>query len=162
MPAENVHRLIIDSITRGQGEQMPEEVQEFLLMPIMDVLLSEIQDVCSADCRRMSSLDRNLLTNGEDEVENYWLRLEAPGLDELAERQILRIESFKEACVVGFPVDEKVHCPLFLQEPTVKNTGELLAIIKSVAAFRKVQAAEKREVERREKAKREATASKST
>jgi hypothetical protein len=160
LPAENVHRLIVDSVTRGQGEEMPEQVQEFLLMPIMDVLLSEIQDVCSSDCRRMSCLDRNFLTNDEYEVENYWLRLEASGLDEPTERQILRVESFKEPCVVGFPVDEEAHCPLFLQEPTVKNSGELLAIIKSVAAFRKRQATEKRGIERREKAAREAAKTK--
>jgi hypothetical protein len=156
LPAENVHKLITDSMAGDKGKEMPEDVQEFLLMPIMDVLLSEIQDVCSADCRRMSCTDRNFLTEENDEVENYWLRLEGQGLEEPAQRQILRIESFAAPCVVGFPVDEKVHCPLFLQEPSVKNTGELLAIVKSVAAFRKRQAAEKRDVERREKAEREA------
>jgi hypothetical protein len=146
--AEDVHKLIMHSITRGEGGEMPEDVQELLLMPIMDVLLSEIQDVCSSDCRRMSSLDRNILADGENEIENDWLRLEGSGLEEPAQRSIIRLESFKEPCVVGFPVDEKVHCPLFLREPTIKNTGELLAIIKSVAAFRKGQAAEKREIER--------------
>lgn len=156
LPAENVHKLITDSITRGKGEDIPEDVQAFLLMPIMDALLSEIQDVCSSDCRRMSCLDRNVLTNENDEVENYWLRLEGQGLEEPAQRQILRLENFAAPCVVGFPVDDKVHCPLFLQEPSVKNTGELLAIIKNVATFRKRQAAEKRDVERREKAAREA------
>jgi hypothetical protein len=161
LPAENVQRLVFDSITLGQGEDMPKSIQEFLLMPIMDVLLSEIQDVCSSDCRRMSSLDRSFLTDGEDEVENYWLRLEAPGLDEPKEKRILRIESFKEPCVVGFPVNEKTHCPLFLQEPTVKNVGELLAIIKSVVTFRKRQAADKREQERRKEVSRNTTGSKS-
>jgi hypothetical protein len=155
LPADDVHRLIVDSITHGQVKETPEDVQEFLLVPIMDVLLSEIQDVCSSDCRRIS-IDRNLLTNGEDEVENYWLRLEAPSLEEPTERYILRLENFKAPCVVGFPVDEKVHCPLFLQEPTAKNTGELLAIVKSVAAFRKRQAADKRDHDRREKAARDA------
>jgi hypothetical protein len=160
LPAENVHKLITDSITRSKREEVPEDVQEFLLMPIMDVLLSEIQDVCSSDCRRMSSMNRNVLTDGNDEVENYWLRLEGQGLEEPAQRQILRLESFAAPCVVGFPVDEKVHCPLFLQEPSVKNTGDLLAIIKRVAAFRKRQAAEKRDVERREKVAREAASAK--
>lgn len=156
LPAENVYKLIKDSITRGKGEDMPEDVQEFLLMPVIDVLLSEIQDVCSSDCRRVSSMDRNVLTDGNDEVENYWLRLERQGLEEPAQRQILRLESFTAPCIVGFPVDEKIHCPLFLQEPSVKNMGELLAIIKSVAAFRKRQAAEKRDVEHHEKTARDA------
>lgn len=152
LPAENVHNLILDSITRGERDAMPDSIQEMLLMPIMDVLLSEMQDVCSCDCRRMISLDRNLLAN-DDELEDYWLRLEEPTLEEATERQVLRIESFKEPCVVGFPVNETVHCPLFAQEPNIKNMGELLAIIKDIALFRKGQAAEKRKTERHRQAK---------
>jgi hypothetical protein len=35
-----------------------------------------MQDVRSADCARMSSLDRKTLTTDKDEVEDYWLRLD--------------------------------------------------------------------------------------
>jgi len=45
---------------------------------------------------------------------------------------------------VGFPVNDKVHCPLFSQPASIKNIDEFLAIIKTVAAFRKGQAAKKR------------------
>jgi hypothetical protein len=48
-------------------------------------------------------------------------------------------------------VNEKVHCPLFLHTPSLKNVEELLTIVKSVAVFRKHQAAEKREKDGREK-----------
>jgi hypothetical protein len=148
LPAENVTRLINDSIFRDKREQMPEEVQEFLLMPIADQLLSEMQDVCSSDCRRVSVLDRNTLTEDKDEVSEYWLRLEPDGIEEPNERQILRFEKLDAPCVVGFPVDKDNHCPLFGVQPSVKNVSELLTIIKRVGAFRKGQAAEKREAER--------------
>jgi hypothetical protein len=77
----NSARLITDSLMRGKELSMPEDVQEYLLMPIMDQLLSEIQDVCSSDCSRMSRMDRGALTSDQDEVENYWMRLEPQGLD---------------------------------------------------------------------------------
>ena len=117
LPAENVARLITDSIVLGKGGEMPEGVQEFLLMPIADQLLSEMQDVCSADCRRMSSLDRSALTDDKDEVDDYWLRLEAEGVEEPTERRVMRLELLDAPCIVGFPVDKDHHCPLFLFEP---------------------------------------------
>ena len=146
--AENVARLIIDSILLDKGDEMPEDVQQFLLMPIADQLLSEIQDVCSSDCRRMYSINRAALTEDKDEVKDYWLRLEPAGVGEPTEQRFVRMERFDAPCVVGFPVDKDHHCPLFLFEPSVRNTEELLAMIKSVAAFRKAQAAEKREAEK--------------
>lgn len=144
LPAENVTRLITDSITRGKGDEMPEGVQEFLLMPIADQLLSEMQDVCSSDCSRIMSMDRKVLTKGNDEIENYWLRLDHSGLDEPSERKHLRLESYEASCTVGFKLDKEHCCPLFAFEPSIKNTSELLVLIKRVAAFRKAQAAEKR------------------
>jgi hypothetical protein len=144
LPAENVTRLINDTVYRGQGEKMPDDVKKFLLMPIADQLLSEMQDVCSSDCSRIS-VDRRAFTDDKDEVEDYWLRLDPEGVDQTAERKILRIESFVAPCAVGFPVDKDHHCPLFGLEPTVNNVGELLSVIKRVAAFRKAQAAEKQE-----------------
>jgi hypothetical protein len=148
LPAKNVAQLITDSIFRGKGDEMPEDVQQLLLMPIADQLLSEIQDVCSSDCRRMYSFNRGALTEDKDEVRDYWLRLEPAGVEEPTQQRFLRMEQFDAPCVAGFPVDKDHHCPLFLFEPSVRNTEELLAMIKSVAAFRKAQAAEKREAEK--------------
>jgi hypothetical protein len=147
---EDVTQLVTDLIYRGKGDTMPENVKEFLLMPIADQLLSEMQDVCSSDCRRFMSLDRETLTADKDEVDDYWLRLEPDGVEEPepVERRFVRIERTNEPCNVGFPVDEDNCCPLFQLEPSVKNVGELLAIIKRVAVFRKAQAAEKRQSEK--------------
>jgi hypothetical protein len=127
---------------------MPEHVKEFLLMPIADQLLSEMQDVCSSDCRRFLAPKRMTLTQVEDEVHDYWLRLEPDGIEEPAARAFARIELTTEPCNVGFAVDKEDGCPLFRLEPSAKNIDELLAIIKRVAAFRKAQAAEKRQAER--------------
>lgn len=149
LPAESVAVLISDSLSRGEKELLPEEVQDMMLMPIINQLLFEIQDVCFSDCKRMMSLDRSTLTEPRDEVDDYWLRLELEDLEERSgERRLLRIEKFDEPCLVGFPVDKDNGCPLFHFEPTVKNTADLLAIIKRVAAFRKVQAAEKRKAQK--------------
>jgi hypothetical protein len=114
-------------------------------MPIINQLLSEMQDVCSSDCRRIMFSDRSTLVAGKDEVDEYWLRLEPAGAKEPGERKILRIEHHDQPCLVGFPADENNHCPLFGTEPTLANTGDLLAVIKRVANFRKTQAAATRQ-----------------
>jgi hypothetical protein len=147
LPAENVARLIDDSIYRGKKDEMPEHVREFLLMPIADQLLSEMQDICSSDCRRLMALDRQTVTEDKDEVESYWLRLESTKVEdetEEAPKRHLRLERLDAPCIVGFPVDKDNGCPLFALQPTTNNVEELLAIIKRVAAFRKGQAAQKR------------------
>lgn len=136
--------LITDSITRGH-KNMPNDLREYFLMPIMDQLLSELQDVCSSDCRRIVTLDRQTLTEDKDEVDNYWLRLEPDGVDEdEAPRRVFRIESNDSPCVVGYQVNKDNGCPLFGIEATGDNVQDVLTIIKRVAAFRKGQAAEKR------------------
>ncbi len=148
LPAETVAELVTDSITRGEPDKFPEDVQAYLLMPIADQLLSEMQDVCSSDCTRMSTLSRMTLTEDKDEIEEYWERLEPAGKAEpdVPER-FLRIERQDASCQVGFPTDKDYDCPLFHIEPSVQNFGELLAILKRVAAYRKAQAAGKREVD---------------
>jgi hypothetical protein len=151
LPAENVARLVTDSIFRGKGDEMPENIQEFLLMPIVDQLLSEMQDVCSSDCARISSCRRNAFTQDyKDEIEEYWLRFEREGVEEETPKEsFLVIESHDTPCVVGFSVDKDNGCPLFRLDPSVKNIDEVLAVIKRVAAFRKSQAAERRKPTKR-------------
>lgn len=148
LPAENVAELVSSSITRGEPEKFPENVQAYLLMPIADQLLSEIQDICSANCTRIVALNRRALTDDKDEIEEYWQRFETVETGDPAEpTRHVRIEAYNEPCKVGFPVDKDHGCPLFQIEPSVQNFGELLAIIKRVAAYRKAQAMEKREAD---------------
>lgn len=144
LPTENVARLVMDSLNRGEDELMPEDVQEMLLMPVIDQLLSEMQDVCSTDCDRMMMLDRNVLTDDNDEVKDYWLRLEPDGQQEPDSRRVLRIEKLAAPCKVGFKTDKDHRCPLFEITPSVKNTKELLGIIEKVVTFRKTQARDAR------------------
>jgi hypothetical protein len=145
---ESITDLLSHSLGRGGDVRLHKKMQEILLIPIVNQLLSEIQDVCSSDCKRMMSCDRSALREGKDEVNNYWLRLEDHSSAEPCQpARLLRIEARYEPCMVGFPVDKDNYCPLFHAEPTVKNTSDLMEIIKRVAAFRKAQAVEKRQTD---------------
>ena len=146
MPPEHVARHVIAAIRREGDLDLPEPVQEMLLGPVVDQLLAEMQDVCSADCERMMLLDRSTLLEKNDEVKHYWMRLERDGKAATTDgdRKVLRIERMDAPCAVGFPVNKEVHCPLFSFEPKLSNTTELLSIIKRVAAFRKSEAAAQR------------------
>ena len=148
LPAEHVAALIIKSLNRGEEESMPETAQDMLLAPVVGQLLSEIREVCSSDCKRVMSLDRSTLRKGNDEVDDYWLRLESDSLKESEDHRTVRIEKLNEPCLVGFSVGKDHLCPLFTSEPSVKNFVNILAVIKRVAAFRKAQAAVKRETEK--------------
>lgn len=154
LPAERVTQIVAESMYRGKGDTMPEDVKEFLLLPILDQLLSEIQDVCSSDCQRIMAGHRETLIEGKDEIDSYWLRLESDGADEVVDRRFVRLEKLDAPCNVGFAVDEENCCPLFLFEPSTKNVDELLAMIKRVAAFRKAQARVKREARKLKDAQR--------
>ena len=148
LPVENVTRLVVDSLNRGEEEPFPDEVQEMLLMPIIDQLLSEFQDLCSSDCERIMVMDRGALTEDKDEVDVYWLRLQPEGIEESGDRRQLRIEGYNKPCKVGFPVNKDNGCPLFAFDPSIKNVGELLALFQRVALFRNAQAAQHREDKR--------------
>lgn len=154
-PAETVTALIFESLGRDGDIRLRKKLQEMLLTPVIGQLLSEIQDVCGSDCKRMIAPDRGALQEGKDEVDNYWLRLEDHCIEESSQRTLLRIEARYETCLVGFHVDRDNLCPIFNTEPTVKNIRELMDIIKRVAAFRKAQAAERREAVIRKSARTE-------
>lgn len=143
-PVVLVVNLIFKSITREQPERVPAEMLRMLLMPIANQLLSEMQDVCSSDCGRITCFNRNVLTSDNDEVENYWSRFEADGLEEQRDTRNFRLEKMDAPCQVGFDVNEDQSCPLFEFEPSIENMEQLLSILQRVASFRKAQAASKR------------------
>lgn len=155
LSAENVTQLINDSIYRGHGDTIPNDVKEMLLIPIACQLLYEMRDVCSSDCKRVTATCRRVLANDDkDEIDNYWLRFDPSGRDPpgeesaLTQTSFLVIETYDEPCVVGFSVDRDNKCPLFCIKPAVENVAELLVIIKRVAAFRKAQSIGKRAEEK--------------
>lgn len=140
LPSENVGQLIKDSLL-PQVEDAPSEVKEMLFGPIADQLLSELQDVCSSDCVRLMSLNRQTLTEDADEVETYWSRFAPEGVPEDTEpKRFLRIEKNDAPCKVGFSVDKDHGCPLFAAEASVASMEDLLMVVKRVAAFRTAEA----------------------
>jgi hypothetical protein len=145
-PAATVSHLILVSINRGKDKPLPSEIQEMLMRPILHQLLGELQDICSSDCKRVLTDPSTIVESNE--LENYWFRLEDRDIEEPTERRILRIENGDEPCAVGFQVDREESCPLFRIEPSVKTAGEVLEIIKHVSAYRKAQAAERRQAPR--------------
>lgn len=144
LPGDVTARLVIDSLNRGEVDPFPEAVIEVLLAPILNRLRSEMQDLCSDDCKRMMLSDRRALTDDRNELETYWFRFEPGGIKQKTDTRTIRIEKGDEPCVVGFAVDKDTRCPLFAVEPTVKNISDLMEIVKRVAAFRKAQAAVQR------------------
>lgn len=143
MEPEAAADLVNVSLYRGKEEEMPEEVRSLLLMPIIDQLLSELQDVCSNDCTRMSAIKSANLTQSADEIATYWERFNSKGgetgEDEQDGRRLL-IEKTDAPCKVGFPLGPEVSCPLFGIEPTTGNLAEVLGTAKRVIAFRKAEA----------------------
>lgn len=146
LPSDVLASIIEESLTRDGEVEFPDNVYAFLLGPIIDQLLSEMQDVCSENCLRMSCARHRSVTKDNDEIENYWLRFESQGQEVNKDEDLryLLLERQDAPCVVGFKVDKENGCPLFAFEPTTKNTDDLLDIIKQVAAFRKEEASEKR------------------
>lgn len=144
LPGDAVAQFVINSLNRGETDLFPEEMQDMILAPVLDQLLLEMQDLCSDGCNRVMVASGTSLTDHRSEAETYWLRFESEPAEEAADDRRLRIERFDAPCVVGFQVDRDNHCPLFQCEPTVKYLGDVLGIVKRVAAFRKEEAAVKR------------------
>ncbi len=119
----------------------PDVVQSMLLMPIIDQLLGELQEVCSSDCQRFTTTLHALRTEDGDEVEDYWWRLDQRGLPRLEDPTAhLRLERTGAPCKVGFALNDEVTCPLFDAEPTLENLEAMLTVFAKVSAFRKIDA----------------------
>jgi hypothetical protein len=120
-----------------QSVSLSDEAKEMILTPIANLLLAQIQDVCGSDCERMTIYERNVFTGGDEQIKDYWYRLNSVGLDEPDERLLIRQELHDAPCVVGFPVDRKHRCPLFAIRPTLK-IRETIRIMDMVAIGRVV------------------------
>lgn len=141
---EKIAKLISGAFSRD-GQAFPDHVQEVLLLPILDQLLSELQDVCGSDCERMTLLDRSALTEDRDEIEDYWLRLELhEAKEDGKKRTTIRLEKYDAPCKVGFKTDKDHDCPLFAATPSLADFDALLSMLKRVIGFRKAQAAAQR------------------
>jgi hypothetical protein len=60
----HVAELLRVALTGPKGEPLPKKVIDFLLMPLLDSLLGDLQLVCSSECKRFS----------RDESLRYWAK----------------------------------------------------------------------------------------
>lgn len=139
--AVDVANLIVSSIgntAKEKGLSVPENVMNVLLMPVLDRVAGEMQDVCIADCDRIHALvDRTTLGEGHDPIASYWRRFNPEGAtDETQPKTNGFLEKLDAPCRVGFDVGETRGCPLYEIEPALGNIPEFLAVIERVSGFR--------------------------
>lgn len=139
-PADALGPYILESIGSRNGKRLPDHVIEMLLLPILDRIATELQDVCSSDCRRISRSPSRLAVGAaaEDPIDTYWARFsKMPTATTDEPNKVLLIESHSEPCKVGFQLDADNGCPLFAMEPGLSNIVEFLHALKTVASVRR-------------------------
>src|SRR5688500_19048092 len=103
-----------------------------ILSPIRQRLRLELRDVCTSDCRRVTT---DPLVLNEDAITHYWKRLREPLEDEEAPKglPILVMEHHFTPCKVGFALDQDTGCPLLVDEEEATISWEdLLRSLKQV------------------------------
>ena len=137
---KGIAEFLVKAINRDHSEPMPESVKEYLLLPIVNQLQSEMQDVCSSQCERIMALDRSALLEPTDEISDYWRRFDpAGGIEPEEERRLVRLEKHDAKCVVGFSLDKEHSCQLFEIDPKLDAISDLFEVIKRVSAFRRAE-----------------------
>ncbi len=154
---EDLAEYVLDCVRARLTEPpAPNGVVEMMLLPILNQLGEEMQDVCSADCRRITCFDHPTLLGADNPVKVYWSRLDPKGTPRDAEpKTYLRLEQHDAPCKVGFVLDRDHSCPLFKLKPQPGNLKEFLSVIERVSKFRFAAAKEKaiEEAKRKEAAK---------
>ncbi len=131
----------------GRDEQtvLPENAREFLLMPILDQLQGELQEVCASSCSRMITTREQLRTSDGDEIERYWERLQRGGrATKTKQSQWLLLEKEDEPCRVGFEVSSQKSCPLFSLKSELSNVEAIVAVLHRVSRYRRTNAIKER------------------
>lgn len=134
---EIVTRLLTGIWDTVEGREYPDEVRQFALQPILQNVFDDVRDVCVSDCRRVST-DRISLS--ENQVKTYLSRLSvATRTEGKKDDRILTIESFKEPCKLGLPLDKDTHCPLCALQGVTEDIGQTLSLVHFVASKRRHQ-----------------------
>lgn len=128
-----VSSLLVNVWNDVEDWEYPEKIKELILKPVLRTLQAELKDVCARDCQRVTT---ELDVLQEAEIEVYWDRLKSGGLVERENEPILTIESLKEPCNVGFPVDEKVGCPLCNMDKLHSNIDDFVRVVDQVIRYR--------------------------
>jgi hypothetical protein len=139
--ADALVQLLLEHCLERNGEAFPETVIDALLVPVIDRVAGEMQDICASDCDRIMASDPTTLVGSEDPVKSYWRRLDSSGAppDPDSLRHLL-IERHDGPCKVGFALDREHSCPLFDLKLTASNIAEFLAIVERVSGFRLAEA----------------------
>ncbi|TYC91539.1 hypothetical protein FMM79_04620 [Novosphingobium sp. BW1] len=123
------------------GQRLPDQVVDILLLPVLGRVAGELQDICVSDCTRIYTSEPSTLAAGDDSIASYWRRFDPAGNSSDDEnRGQLRLESHDGECKVGFPVDRDYSCPLFSLEATTSNLAEFLAVMERISDFRFTEA----------------------
>lgn len=135
IPAQHLAELIIQ-FTKGDSDRpVPESIQEFCLMPILDGLTTELLDVCTEDCARLSPTRewRGALV----ESHTYWDRLN-PSTKPASKRaeKVVTLEQTTARCNVGFKLDAEKTCPLLATEINLSTIDELMTVLERVVGVR--------------------------
>lgn len=140
--AENVAEIIDEQLQDGEGTPFPADVRKLLLSPVLNTLVHEMQEVCTADCERFL-LGRVSGSAFDSEPEQgYWSRLDPAGRpdEEQEEQSTLWIQRNDAPCKVGFIVGPEQGCPLFGEDLDETRLAALLAVVERVADFRAAEA----------------------
>jgi hypothetical protein len=141
--AKSLAELVVKSVGERDGKEFPDNVVEIILMPILNRLVGEMQDVCSADCDRLLGTEKMTLEADPDPVDIYWKRLDPSGeLVDIEPKRFLLIERHDAPCKVGFPLNKERGCPLYETKPSTKDVPLFLSIIERVSKFRLGEAEE--------------------
>jgi hypothetical protein len=111
------------------GKDFPEHVLETILMPVIDTLLSDIQDTCTADCPRFF----NDFGRTDKKPDDYWTRFLSDGRKTPPKdgtRAVLQRTT--EPCKVGFDMSVENSCPLFEMGNSVKDVPIILTRLQHV------------------------------
>lgn len=133
MDKATVLSLLTDVWNDVDGREYPEKVVELILEPVLGTLQTELKDICSSDCVRVST-DSELLH--ESEIESYWSRLHPTVEDGHGEKRILTIEANDKPCKVGFRLDQDNGCPLCHIEDPYAALNDFIDVVDKVVRFR--------------------------
>jgi hypothetical protein len=133
---DEISALLSDVWENAEGREYPEEVREIIMKPVLGTLQSELRDICTRDCSRVVT-DLELLQ--ESEIKAYWDRLSLDTDEEKENKSILRIESLKKPCKIGFTVNERIGCPLCNVDKPHKDISGFIRIVDQVVRLRSKQ-----------------------
>jgi hypothetical protein len=131
---ESVDNLLSSIWDEKEERPFPPELQKYILEPVIGNLQIELKDVCSSNCRRIVTEPEILQ---KPEIRSYWERLRLDEKKSVDERKILTMESLKELCQVGFPVDKDFGCPLCNVKNPHEDVAAFVGVVCSVMKYRR-------------------------